>query len=85
MARHPAGDGVDGVAHRDAACFEQLGELADGVLGLGDRQPVAGDDEDLVGVGEQDGDVLGAPRADGAVPGGAVGPGRRRDRPSRRR
>ena len=55
------------VEHLDAAGLQQLGELAEGVLCLGDGQPVAGDDDDLAGVTEQDRNVLGRPGAHGAV------------------
>jgi hypothetical protein len=37
VAGHATGDGVDRVLDVDAALFEDVGELADGVLGLGDR------------------------------------------------
>ena len=56
---HAAGDGVDGEEDVDAPRLEGLGELADRVLGLGDGQAVARDDDDLAGVGEQHADVLG--------------------------
>jgi hypothetical protein len=39
------GDRVDRVLHVDARDLEELGQLADGVLGLGDREPVARDDD----------------------------------------
>ena len=38
---HPAGDGMDGVLDVDALGLEELGQLADRVLGLGDGEPVA--------------------------------------------
>ena len=47
MAGHPAGDRVDGVLDVDPALLEELGELADRVLRLGDREPVAGHDDDV--------------------------------------
>ena len=53
-----------------SALLELVGELADGVLGLRDREPVAGDDDHAVGVGEQDADVLRGRRAHGATVGG---------------
>ena len=60
VARHAARDRVDRVLHVDAARLEQVGELADRVLGLRDREAVAGDDHHLVRVGEHDRRVLGA-------------------------
>ena len=41
MPGHPAGDRVDRVLHVDAALLEELGQLADRVLGLRDREAVA--------------------------------------------
>ena len=41
VPRHPAGDRVDRVLDVDAALLEELGQLADRVLGLGDREAVA--------------------------------------------
>ena len=49
------------------ACLEQLGQLADGVLGLGHGQAVAGHDDDRAGVGELDRGVVDADLADGAA------------------
>ena len=46
----------------DPALLELVGHLLDRVLGLGDGEPVAGDDHDRVGVGELDRRVLGADR-----------------------
>ena len=54
------------VADLDPAGLEQIGELACDVLGLGDRETVAGDDDDLAGVGEQHRDVLGVGGVDAA-------------------
>ena len=68
VARHPAGDRVDRVLHVDAARLEQLGQLADGVLGLGDGEAVAGHDDDVLGVGQLDRDVVDADLADRAAP-----------------
>ena len=48
MARHAARDRMDRVLHLDAARLEQVGELAGRVLGLRDREPVAGHDHHLV-------------------------------------
>ena len=59
VAGHPAGDGVDGVADLDAARLQHLGERRDLMLRLGRRQPVAGHDDDLGGVGELDRGVVG--------------------------
>ena len=56
------GDRVDRVLHVDAALLEQLGQLADGVLGLGDREAVARHDDHVLGVGQLDRDVVGADR-----------------------
>ena len=58
------------------ALAEHVDQLAQGVLGLGDRQPVARDDDHPVGVAEQDRDVLGAGRAHRPV-GGLAGAERR--------
>ena len=66
MARHAAGDGMDRVRDLDALRLEQVGELADVVLRLRDREPVAGHEDDLVRVREHHGDVLGARAADGS-------------------
>ncbi len=62
MAGHAAGDRVDRVVDRDPALLELVGDLLDRVLGLGDGEAVAGDDDDGVGVGELDRRVLGADR-----------------------
>ena len=59
--------GMDGVLDVDAACLEQLGQLADRVLCLGDRQAVAGHDDHRLGVGQLDRDVVGADLADRAA------------------
>ena len=67
VTRHAAGDRMDGVDHLHAPRLEQVGELSDRVLRLGDGEPVARDDDHLVRVREQDGDVLGARGADGAA------------------
>ena len=50
---HPSRHGVDGVPHRDPTSFEAVCELADGVLGLGDGQTVAGNHDHRVGVGQR--------------------------------
>ena len=67
MPRHPAGDGMDGVLDVDALRLEELGQLADRVLGLGDGEAVARDDDHRLGVGELDRDVVGADLADRAA------------------
>ena len=64
--------------HLDALRLEQVGERAHVVLRLRDREPVAGDEDDLVRVGEHHGDVLGARAAHGAAA------ARRRPRPPAR-
>ena len=69
VTRHPAGDGMDRVADLDAALLEQVGQLAHVVLGLRHGHPVSGYEDDLVRVGQHDGDVVGARRADGAAVG----------------
>ena len=56
---HAAGHRVDGEEGLDAARGEGVGQLAHGVLGLGHGEAVAGDDDDLAGVGQQHADVLG--------------------------
>ena len=47
--------------------LEQLGQLADGVLGLGHGEAVARDDDHRLRVGQLDRDVVGADLADGAA------------------
>ena len=81
MARHPSGDRMDRVLHVDAARLEELGQLADLVLGLGDGQAVAGDDDHVLGVGQLDRRVVGRDLADRA----AARAGRRPRCPRRRR
>ena len=56
------GDRVDRVVDGDAALLELVGHLLDRVLGLGDGEAVAGDDDDRVRIGERDRGVLGADR-----------------------
>ena len=74
VPRHPAGDRVDRVLHVDAALLEQLGQLAHGVLRLGDGEAVARDDDHVLGVGQLDRDVVGADGADRAArPGRGAG------------
>jgi len=52
VARHPTGDRVDRVLDLDAALLQLVGQLPHRMLALGDREPVAGDDDDLARVGE---------------------------------
>src|SRR6185437_7552527 len=60
VAGHAAGDRMNGVADVDAPGLEQLGQPGDLVLGLGGGEAVAGHDDDLGGVGELDGGVVGS-------------------------
>ena len=66
VSRHAPGDRMDRVADLDPAFLELLGQLAHGVLGLGDRHAVAGHDHHAAGVGELDRRVGGARGAHGA-------------------
>ena len=67
MARHAPGDRVDRVLDLHALALEEVGELAHGVLGLRDREPVAGHDHHLARVGEHHGEVV---RATSRAPSG---------------
>ena len=67
VAGHAAGDRVDAVDDVDAPGLEHLGQLADRVLRLRDREAVAGHDDDLRGVVEQDRDVVRLHRLDRPV------------------
>ncbi len=58
---------MDGVRNVDAACFEQVRQLPNAVLRLGDSQAVARDDDDLAGVGELDGRIVDRDLADRAA------------------
>ena len=58
MAGHAARHRVDGVEDVDSTRFESLGQLTRRMLRLGHGEAVAGDDDDLTGVGEEDPDVL---------------------------
>jgi hypothetical protein len=69
VAGHAAGDGMDGVFDGDAALLEASAKLANDVLGLGGGHAVAGDEDDLPGVGKLGGGVLDADLAHFA-PGG---------------
>ena len=66
MAGHPAGDRVDAVEDVDPLMLEELRERTDGVLRLGDREPVAGHEHDLARVGEHDRQILRRRRAHAA-------------------
>src|SRR5262249_55272916 len=59
VARHAAGDRVDGVADLHPARFEQRGQVPYLVLGLGCSQTIAGHNHDLAGVRELDGGIVG--------------------------
>ena len=67
MSWHTAGHRVHGVDHFDAFGFEGLLELGNRVLGLCHSQPVAGDDDDFVGVAQKNGDVFGGAGADRTI------------------
>ena len=58
MTRHAPGDRVDRVTHVDALLLQQLAQVAHVVLGLRDREPVAGDEDDAPCVGEHHRDVV---------------------------
>ena len=60
---------MDGVDDLDAAGLEDLGQLADRVLGLGDREAVAGHHDDLLGVRQHDRGVVHVDLADRAAAG----------------
>ena len=83
MAGHPAGHRVDRVLDVHPALLEQLGQLADGVLRLGDRQAVAGHHDHVLGIGQLDRDVVGADRPDGSAGSGLGGDALRRHRTRR--
>ncbi len=59
VPRHAPGHGVDRVADADAAILERLGQLARGVLRLRDREAVPWHDDDIAGVGEHHGRIVG--------------------------
>ena len=67
VPRHPAGDRVDRVLDVDTLGLEQLGQLADGVLGLRDGEAVARHDDHRLRIGQLDRHVVGADLADGAA------------------
>ena len=64
MPRHASGHRMDGVEHLHAALLELIRERFDAVLRLRDRHAVPGNEDDLIGVGEHDADVVGAGAAD---------------------
>jgi len=59
VPRHAAGDRVDRVLHGHAHVRQLLGQLHQRVLRTGHRQAVAGNDDHGVGVGQQEGGVVG--------------------------
>ena len=67
MPRHATRDRMDCIVDINAARGEQVRELAQGRLRLGDRQTVTGHEDHLVGVAEHDRDVVGAGRAHRAL------------------
>jgi hypothetical protein len=79
MTGHPACHRVDGEEHRGVS-GQHRGQLGRLVLGLRGSQAVAGDDDDLAGVGQLDGGVLGRDAPDAGTrygrraAGPAVGP-----------
>ena len=61
MARHAAGDRVDGVFDLDALLLQLVGHLAQRVLGLGDGHAVARHDDHLGRILHDEGGIVGAP------------------------
>src|SRR5690606_38335508 len=59
VARHTTGNRVDRVLHGDATLGQLFGQLHQRVLGTGHGQAVTGDDHHGVGVGQQEGGVVG--------------------------
>ena len=75
MPRHAAGDRDGSRSFTSTPCSSsRSASCAHVVLRLRDREPVAGDDDDLLRVPEHDRDVLGRRRADGAFVGRAAAP-----------
>ncbi|HEU4537102.1 MAG TPA: hypothetical protein VFS00_23435, partial [Polyangiaceae bacterium] len=68
-----AGDGVNGEAYAHAAAAQDLGNLLDGVLGLGDGHAVAGHDDDVFGVEQQVGRLVDVGLGDGLLGAGLAG------------
>ena len=64
VARHAAGDGVNGVFDLDAFLLEMVGHLAQRVLGLRHRHAVARHDDDLLRVLHDVGGVFGRAELD---------------------
>ncbi|GEM_PF-3787311 len=64
---HPPGDRVDRELHLDVLAFEQVGQLLNLLLGLGDRHAVAWGNDHLVRVGEHDRDVVSLDRLHAAL------------------
>ena len=64
VARHAAGDRMDGELHFAAAAFDQLGQLAHLVLGLGHGHAVAGNHDHVAGIGQLHGRVFDRNAAD---------------------
>ena len=60
MARHAAGDRMNGVGDFDAAFLELVGEGFHAVLRLRDRHSVSGNENNFARIREHDGDVVGA-------------------------
>ena len=58
MPGHSPRHRVDGELHVNTALLKQIGELANVVLSLGDREAVTGDDDHRLGVGEHHGGLL---------------------------
>ena len=65
MARHPARDRVDRVLHVDAALLEDLGELTDAVLRLGDGEAQSGGKKKSALLGDICESIIGAVYLDG--------------------
>mmetsp|Transcript_18195 Transcript_18195/g.41909 ORF Transcript_18195/g.41909 Transcript_18195/m.41909 type:complete len:501 (+) Transcript_18195:54-1556(+) len=53
LTRHSPGDGMDGEPDGFSRLDEGVGQFLQRVLGLGDRQSVAGDDDDAFGVAQE--------------------------------
>jgi hypothetical protein len=83
MARHAAGDRVDGVFDLDAFRLELVGHLAQRVLRLRHRHAVARHDDDLAGVLHDEGGVLRRADLTGRSPAAAAGPATSPPKPPR--
>ena len=64
VPRHSPGDGMNGEFHLAAAGLDLLGQLADLVLGMGDRHAVAGDHDHAAGIGKLNGRIFNRDAAD---------------------